>query len=305
MSRKLSWSVDGFARRVMMGGAVVHAVIEGRRIDPVFYDRLLDALLPNITHEVTLVEQITLPSQKTAGGKTAVLGVYDHLRRSRKLSQTLNSGMRSIALFVDRDFDHYKNTRRRSAHVIYTQYHDVESEVWHFGDFARALASALSLTRPEAEKIAKSIGDPLEWLSARWSEWIELCCLAACMQSHCEVRASQASRIHDAGGRLQHAELRRLETKIRSTARKANAGAVEARVRRRFARDKRSADLPLLVPGKWISREIAVEIRNLIAGQPVDLSALESGLLPALIDTIDFGNGFHYWRAALAALPIS
>ena len=92
--RKLQWSSAGFSKRVMMSGVVrLFIVVEGKVLDPAFYDQVLasDPVIAANGYEIRLVQQITRGGVGS-GGKQAALALFDEYRTSKCLRQNNNLG---------------------------------------------------------------------------------------------------------------------------------------------------------------------------------------------------------------------
>lgn len=307
MSRRLSWSALGFARRVMMSKLAIFAVVEGRVLDSPFYDRLL-AANPKMSagYEVRLGEQISLPSDCASGGKPALLALHDFYRRNNLLQQAASSGPKSIVFLLDRDYDDVAGRLKRSRHVIYTVCCDVEAEVFQRGDLASALSSAISLTLGEAASASDtfSVG-PLTDLANEWRTWIELCCLAVGLKSPCMVRPHQTSQVNvETFGLVDQQAaakcLQAVRENSKSRSKETREKQILGRVRNTYSRGEQHA----LVKGKWVTPYVEHRMKLYFESAPVDLKALRGGgLLRALLDTVDFdGSWARHWRDAINLL---
>jgi len=100
--RKLQWSTAGFSKRVMMSGSVrLFVVVEGKVLDPAFYDQVLacDPVTAANGYEIRLVQQITR-GNVGSGGKQAALALFDEYRASNCLRQSNNLGDRLIVFLI-------------------------------------------------------------------------------------------------------------------------------------------------------------------------------------------------------------
>lgn len=200
MTRRLRFTRAGFLRRIAMSyDTALFVLVEGKVYDPYFVHKVCasSAHLVREGYDIKLISQIGTNRGIYAAGKDAVLAYYDYCRRARKLTQINSKGKRSIAFFVDRDYQQITGGMRRSPHVIYTRSADVEAEIFANANELHALAMAASLDLATATDLANALGDWREVLANDWREWIELCYVAEAVRSRVRGFASGTSRIHN------------------------------------------------------------------------------------------------------------
>ena len=95
-----------FATAVQMSSVKLFVIVEGRKVDRPFYDRILRNLggLDEADFEICLAEDIEL-SGKAAAGKRHALALFSEWQRKQVLVQSNSIGTRIIAVAVDRDLD--------------------------------------------------------------------------------------------------------------------------------------------------------------------------------------------------------
>lgn len=290
----------------MSGSVRLFVVVEGKVLDPAFYDQVLacDPVTAANGYEIRLVQQITR-GNVGSGGKQAALALFDEYRASNCLRQSNNLGDRLIVFLIDRDYDDLVGSRRRSPHVIYTEHTDVEAEVFAHGDFQEGLRGALSLTRRESEDLAKHIGDPLSHIAACWHDWIVLCCLATAMRSACAVHPSKLSYVNP--GLLGPSDVQKVGrnlTLIRNTARTPNPRGREIQISRRVQAMTRRGDDKLLVKGKWVAPYLGVIVHRYFAGSlTVDSASFHNSITRVMVSHLDSSSGWaRHWHDKLSLL---
>jgi hypothetical protein len=141
--------------------ASLFIIVEGKVHDPYFIDKLCQnsEAIKKSGFEIRLIGQIASDGGTYAGGKHAVLDFFEHCKIAGKLVQRNKGGYRSIAFVVDRDTQQITGGMRRSPHVIYTFYADVEAHIFAESNEAEALAAAASLDSTSAADLLRSLGD--------------------------------------------------------------------------------------------------------------------------------------------------
>lgn len=170
----------------------IFAFVEGKVVDPSFYDKLVRSALRKTghTHEVLPITAIT-----GNGGKPEQVKFYTYLRRSRRLNQKNNGGTVSAVFFVDRDFDEQRQIMIRSKNVIYTTHYNVEAEVFANADGVEALARATGMTEADSVAFHSSQSGWVDRLATLWRDWIELCLLSVAADSQCGIKPARQSTI--------------------------------------------------------------------------------------------------------------
>lgn len=283
----------------------VWVVVEGRVMDLPFYDRLLGAndKVVYLAHDVRLVE--TLLVSRSGGGKAAAIALFDHYRRSGRLTQLNSMGPRHIVFMLDRDLDNVCGGSRRHPHMIYTVARDVEAEVHLAGDLAQALGTAASMTGGEAQAAARELRTHVRDLADTWRDWVNIGVLAAGLQSRSRLRTAGTSNVNrpvygSADSEAVRTAVTDVVTHAAITIPVNRRALLESRVRGYYERGHQE----LLVKGKWLPAYIEHRLRQLMSGKrPVHYAGLSS-LSACLLATIDFQDAWAqpYHRALDRAL---
>ncbi|MGY1784677.1 hypothetical protein [Geodermatophilus sp. SYSU D00698] len=244
--------------------------MEGKNYDRYFTQRLCDgsARLSQRGFEVRTVGQVL--GDNSAGGKTSALAIFDHAKRSSKLSQSNARGRRSVAFVLDRDAQHITGGRRRSPHVIYTEYADTEAQAFHTSHEVNALANSASLDARSAEVVVRNLGDWRTQLANDWRSWIELCYVAEATRARCWVGFSHdTSKVHT--GRFARtpnpSALAAAEVAIKQTS-VLSADAFEtlrSKILAKIDAVYMAGQQSSLLRGKWLPRQLAHQVSSILS----------------------------------------
>lgn len=271
----------------MISRKELFVIVEGRRLDRVFYDSLLNAnrRAARVGYEVVLCEEVW----PGAGGKESALQIFQDLRRRGRLQQQTRTRSHLIAFALDSDFDSVLARRKRSHHLFYTEACDVEAEVFINGDLTRALALSLSITNTDASTLANSLSGFVEDLANTWREWITLCCVALGMRSRCSVHPSKRSLVNrDAYGQLDTAKLAAAIAEVRATCGINANPAIEPWIRARVDGVYRRGQHRLLVKGKNLPTYLTWRLTPLITHTIVDSAHFRTLITHSMLHTLDF-----------------
>lgn len=257
-------------------------------MDRPFYDSLLRSNdeARQGGYEIILCEEVWTES----GGKQSAVQIFDVLRRRGRLKQNTKRVQHCVAFALDADFDGVLSRKKHNPHIIYTEAHDVEAEVFVHGDLSRALCVSLSLTMSKASILANQLTNFVEDLALAWKEWITLCCLAAAMRSHSPlVRAHKPSTINiDKYGGIDVAKLNTATADVRARKHPQTPATIERWVRSRVeGMYKRSAHRTL-VSGKSVPAYLHWRIEPLLGGDVVDLNSFQQTITHLMLTTVDF-----------------
>lgn len=198
MSGKPRWSRAGFAARIKVSPANMHLIIEGRDWDPAFYSLLMDEMYGLGNYVIHLVESVNVYEDnargKPTGGKRAVIDLHDWMLEHGYLAK--NAKARTV-FALDRDADDLTGQLVESDFVMYTKGYDVEAEIVLNADPIKAFMSTFSLTRQEASDLHGFLGDWVEEMARRWSNWISFCLVSKQYKISCGVSFSRPSCIQD------------------------------------------------------------------------------------------------------------
>lgn len=178
---------------MQVGKQRLYVIVEGKTVDPTFYGSLVDQSAKLVT-QGTLV--IPVEMINGGAGKSTMLALFDKMRRRNFLRVARKSGDALAVFMLDRDSDFVVGGTRRSAHVIYTEGYDAESDVFRHASFEEAVKHLLHLTPAEAFTLAASVGNWHDDLATRWRRWITLCCVANYLNAGCPVTFRRVSHVN-------------------------------------------------------------------------------------------------------------
>lgn len=190
MSDRLRHSERGYERLLQVSSASLVVLVEGG-LDLAFYSSLLDVMTPAVEWDVRQARELPV----TTGGKPGLLQFYDRSRRRRQLLAKFKGKATAVIIMLDKDVDDVLRARRRSPHVVYTEYYEVENYLFAHGDVSRAVAIVARLA---VRKLAGVF--PQGWraaAAATWRDWMVVCLLAQVLRVSCEVNYSVASRFNE------------------------------------------------------------------------------------------------------------
>jgi hypothetical protein len=134
MSR-LTHSLAGYRRAMQMSRTQIFAFVEGQT-DPYFYDKICEAVCQPSTVSYEIRRAQELPGG--TGGKVALLALYDYLRRMSSLLDNFKGKTTGVLIFLDKDVDDLLRIQRRSEHIVYTKYYDLENHLFIHGNLTEA-----------------------------------------------------------------------------------------------------------------------------------------------------------------------
>jgi hypothetical protein len=166
---------------------------EGREHDPYIYSELISRTPTICLHDYELykIEEIT-----GTGGKNGVIAHYEYIKSEHLLQGNFKGKAICCVFFLDKDIDELKRTMIRSRHVFYTQMYDLEGQIYHDCDFARAIAIALSI---DLQKVPSPYRDSRTWIEQKaiqWQEWLILCAFSAVFAVDCGCGYGRPSAIN-------------------------------------------------------------------------------------------------------------
>lgn len=287
MSR-LAHSYPGYLRAMQMSSVQLFVFVEGRRLDPFFYGSICRTV-PAVASCYEIRHAAHLSGD--GGGKAVLLEFFAYLRSKGQLIGSFKGKKTAAVFFLDKDLDDVRRTRKRSVHVVYTEYYDVQNHVFEHGDLVRGAAAAASA---DPQVLEPALRDSCSWCrrsALRWREWIALCLCTSEMGIACQANYRVTSRVQtrpsgpvDAG---THAQV------VREAAGKAGVSALEFQQclesrSRRVDRILREDRHHYVFKGKWFASILADELEELMAGRPLDAVGLAGRLTQSVAATLDF-----------------
>lgn len=270
MTRRLTRSIRGFARRVQMGHSEsIFVVTEGKNTDRWFYDRLLreDDALAGLGIVTFTVSSISGGVDGGGEGKDAVLRLFRKLRSTGQLRQTNSSGPKSMIFCVDSDHDRLAGGMLRSNHLVYTMLPDVEAHVIDSCELVDVVSHVTSLPFSEAKEVIASLGDWQSDFARGRLDWMVLCCTAHMLGIRNAPRPGTPPTKCDKGP-LAAAKQQVVDDLRRMISSKAAAESLddprlcEERVRRRFETALEKGQAAMLLKGKWIVKFLKFAIED-------------------------------------------
>jgi hypothetical protein len=289
----------GFIRALQISRVKLNVFVEGQ-LDSYFYGQICQQELPGpFMYHIIRSDQIPGPGR----GKDHMLKLFMSMRR-RELLLLDFKGHKSAALFfVDKDIDDLRRTTKKSMHLVYTEYYEIENYVFKHGKLISAVSAACLRDTVEVERL---IPRPREWASRAailWAGWLKLC-LGGCLlkaDGVCNYSAPSmvnggpgmpvdATRYRVTLGRLESASL------YSPTDFRVRFARLEARVDQRYLLGQQD----VIFKGKWYRTLLSDELRNLGIATGASLRALPDRLTGHLLQSLDFSeNWASYHRDAI------
>ena len=177
MSKRLKYSPQGLKRALQVTRAEITIFIEGKKSDPYFFDRLFSPHFSN-PMDYRIMRASEVSSKPAGGGKPILLDLFSSLKRAGMLLIDFKGSKSAILFVLDKDIDDVLRTRKRSAHVIYTESYDAEGEIFRHADVPGAIAAACSLPPAQVAATEAILGTYLDRAVSAWQRWVELCVAA-------------------------------------------------------------------------------------------------------------------------------
>jgi len=262
--------------------------VEGKQSDPYFYARIC-ASIPDLHVRYEICTARQLPG--ATGGKQALLSFFSFLRQCRALVSSLEGQATTSIFILDKDVDDLQHKKKRSQHVVYTEYYDVQNYIFMYGNLLTGAASAASV---DPARLRAELSDAPRWclrIVRLWREWISLCLCVLEENISCEVNYKVLSRVQTRP--CGPTDARRYATLTRDVARR--CGLPVAVFRQRLAATTRKVDKYFargqhhrIFKGKWFATVLADDVDRIMAGRPYDSSRLASRLTSSVAATLDF-----------------
>jgi hypothetical protein len=306
MSR-LRHSFGGFLRLIQMSQQQMFVFVEGWS-DRNVYDRMcaLQCVPAGVRHEVRTANE--LPGAPS--GKEALLEFFAYLRRRKALLDDFKGKKTVTLFFLDKDVDDILRRRRRSAHVVYTEYYDLESYLYIFGDLPFAAAAAASL---DEATVRQALPNSRTWRAAAayaWRDWVVLCLAARITDASCAATYRRPSPINQPVYANTNAPAYAqflAALAVASCLSSAVFNALIARIEQLVGALLRRGEFDRVFKGKWYKYFIAHDLRRIAGTRAINSNGLEERVTEMLRITIDLGApwttryGFAI-NAAIAAL---
>jgi hypothetical protein len=289
----------GYVRSLQMSRVKLNVFVEGD-VDSFFYGQICQLELGG-PFNYTLKDSRQLPTP--GQGKSHLLKHFESMRRHGLLVIDFKGQKSSSIFFVDKDVDDRRRTKKRSIHLVYTEYYDVENYIYRYGKLVRAVAAACF---KDTAVVAAAIPVPDEW-SARaaslWKGWLKLCLYSSlyATSSGCNYRASSQVNAGPAGPIDAVLYGRRL-AEVEGV-----SGLSSLAFQARFTRLSRAVDRCYVAGrqdeifrGKWYPILLSDELKALGIATGAATNALPSRLTEGLLLSLDFSQPWaDYLRQAV------
>lgn len=286
MSR-LQYSRNGLVRAVEISRSAVSAFVEGF-LDRTFFGALInenEAAKGKVV-EIRLAHEV---HTSLGNGKTALLALHRKLRQHNRLIFASGTGKKAVLVFLDKDIDDLKRTRRRCPHVIYTKYYSVENYLFRHGDLLKTLTCGGCL---DCQSLG-TLPTNRQWTrraAQSWEAWIAFCLMTSKYGTPGLPNFGVSSLMHSGpyaplNVPRQAALLKAVSKKTGKTMAEVNSAYAKelARVQAFLATDS----IDQLFNGKWYFRFLVSDAKRLAAGRQLP-SGLEDRLGGALLGSLDF-----------------
>lgn len=289
--RRVTHCFRGYLRYMQMSRYQIFIFVEGKVTDPYFYGKVCDSVCQpaGVSYEVCTSRELL----KGNGGKQVLISFFEYLRRKSALVHIFKGKATGVVFFLDKDVDDFLRRQRRSEHVVYTLYYEVENHIFAEGDLVEATAACASM---DPQEVLACLGDPehcLRQVAERWKQWVTLCLFVAKKKIHSECNYRVTSPINnplhgpvDQAAYLDH--LQRIRGKLELTTRQ---------FKRAFQRISKLVDsiyaqgeYDRVFKGRWYSIVLAAMIRDRPGSRSIDSRGLETHLCKIAASTVDFGE---------------
>lgn len=303
---RLLHSYAGRLRSMQMSTTALYVFAEGKQCDPYFYSQVCTTTLnPNIIYDILTACQ--LPGN--SGGKQKLLSFFNYLREKRSLVSSLGGQRTACIFFIDKDVDDLLRIKKRSPHLVYTKYYDIQNYVFENGDLVKGSATAASI---DPRRLDRHLGDSSKWcrqVATLWKDWLALCLRLLEDKISGEANYKVLSRVQTRlCGPTDNEALDKL---TRDIACRAIISVTELRSRLRMSVNKVNSYLQKeehhrIFKGKWFGAVLADDIDRIMTGDPYDSYALGRRLPCTITATLDFSlpwaNDFRRPLLNIAAL---
>jgi len=289
MTARIVHSLRGYLRYMQMSQAVVFAFVEGKQSDPYFYGQICAVVCNQRQIAYQICKANEIPPR--AGGKKALLEFYDFLRK-RKVLRTNLGGKDTVAVFFpDKDIDDIVRRCRRSRYVIYTQYYDVQNEIFLNGNLSQGCAAAASLDPARLVPLLSSSHSWCKKAAERWREWVVLCIIAALKGISQQCNYGVLSMVQSpVNGMIDASKLARRKADMERKSGMAPTDFAEfyASVTKRVNRLYSSGHQDKVFKGKWYSILLDEDIKRSMGRSEYDRHGFSARVTSAVAATLRF-----------------
>lgn len=300
---RLRHSNAAFVRSMQMSRVRLFVFVEGWS-DRNIYDRICKATCDPIGERYEVRTSVELP---TGGGKDALIAFFLYLRKRGALLHSFKGKWTGVLFFLDKDIDDILRRRRRSPHVVYTEFYDLENSVFVYGDLVRGGAAAASL---DENSVRAVIPSPQEWrrrAAQAWLDWVVLCVAARKKKARCAVTYRRPSPINltpyapaDPAALAVHEGI--LGASLNESPQA--VATILASARATVLRIVRLGAIDRVFKGKWYKYFMAHDLLRAARGRQINQSGLEDRIVEMLKMTLDVNAAWadRYRTAILRVL---
>jgi hypothetical protein len=278
---------------------VLNVFVEGD-VDTYFYGQICQQVLPGpFMYQIRRSDQLGGQGR----GKSHMLRVFASMRRSGILVLDFKGRKSAAMFFLDKDLDDLRRIKKRSPHLVYTEYYEVENYLFKHGDLVMAVGAACL---KDTTYVRSTMASPDTWASraaALWSDWLKLCMAGMLLDARGVCNYSALSSVNSpfdkpADDSRYRAEFSQLESASNYTP---NV------FQQKFARLSLKVDAlyatgrqDVVFKGKWYAAILAEELKTSGVASGAALTALPVRLVGHLLQSLDFGDEWaSYHREAV------
>lgn len=289
---KLKHSQDAFIKSLQVSSKQIYIFVEGRQGDPYFYSCVCKSI-KNPSFEYRIYTADDLPFRRK--GKQGLLTFFQYLRQAKKLT-SLFLGKKTICVFfVDKDVDDIKRIKKRSPHLIYSKYYDIQNYIYEHGNIKQGVAVAASV---DPEILPSTLNDASVWclkMAKNWKHWISLCLLVLKENISYESNYGVASKIQTRAcssidSTVYSSYLSRLRLKSGFTS--ADFDSRYLRITNRVDFYFANRDHHKIFKGKWFTKILVDYIALSLYDTTYDNNSLVAKLPSTIIMTLDFSESW-------------
>jgi hypothetical protein len=287
---RLKHTARGFRRYMQISNSRLFAFVEGKDIDPFFYGRLCESVcVPlKVSYEVVLARQLP---EAGGGGKEVLSNYFRYLRRVKSLTDDFKEKITTAIFFADKDVDDIQRNLLRSAHMIYTEFYQVENYLFLYGNLVDSAACSAGLDRL---MVFNALGAIQNWPSVRaqvWREWVKVCLFVKTRRICGQANYGVVSPLNDPALNVtDQAMFQQILNQLQRASGLTNRQfarafrRTSARVDRLYAEEKQDQ----VFKGKWYAHLMSADIEHLVAGMPYDGQHFPHRLLTTLSASLNY-----------------
>jgi hypothetical protein len=294
---------------MQMSSKQIFVIVEGNEVDPFFYGEICLSLAKKRPFLYEILAASNLPQAHGSGGKETLLTFFSYLRRRSVLCSTFNGKTTAVVFYADKDIDDILKVCKRSRHLIYTLFYEVENHIFEEGNMTRGVAAAASV---DPNLLTGTLTDSHAWCldaSNKWKQWVELCVFARKYKINVECNYRVKSRINitpegpvDPILHSQHLHKLQIASNLTGAEFKIRFGSVKKCVEHYYSSGRHQH----VFKGKWLAFMLSEKVKQLMGSNPYKSSGLKNRLTYTIATTLDFEGGWaDHFRKPLDAIVSS